>query len=143
MPDKVIIKRKLSALRKYVHELQLVAFKDLDEYNSNTVARRFVERNLELAAESMIDICNMIVAGLRHPSPESYKACFQILRKENIISDEELMICKSIVGFRNLLVHVYDGIDNAQVFEIYINHTDDYVKFADAIDEWLKNSSDK
>jgi len=59
MIDKILIERKLGNIEEFLKELDAAPVGSLEEFKSNVVARRFIERNIELAIEQMLDICQL------------------------------------------------------------------------------------
>lgn len=68
-----------------------------EQYTKNTMLKRAVERNLEIIGEA--------VNRILHKSPEI-----------------EISNARQIVQFRNLVIHSYDSISDANVWAIIINH---------------------
>lgn len=56
MINKVLIKSKIKKMSKYINEIETYRPKSLQEYKNNLILKRFIERNLELAIQEMIDI---------------------------------------------------------------------------------------
>jgi uncharacterized protein with HEPN domain len=73
--------------------------KDFFEYQSNTMLKRAVERDLEIIGEAI----NRIITR---------DSDFQ-----NQISE-----AKSIIGLRNQIVHAYDNISDELIWSILTNH---------------------
>ena len=65
MIDPHVLTRKLKRIEQFLRELETADVPaTFDEFSSNTVVKRFVERNIELSIEQMIDICRHLVSGL-------------------------------------------------------------------------------
>lgn len=65
-------------------------------YQEDIVTRFFVERNLEIIGEAMN----------------------RILRKD---PDIAITHARNIVNLRNLIIHAYDGVDDAEIWRIVCN----------------------
>lgn len=140
MLDRLLIEKKLRKIEEFLRELEEVEIRSFDEFRVNTVLKRFVERNMELAVEQMVDVCKHFVAGLDLNEPETYAECFEILAKERIIPGDAVGKFKSMVRFRNILIHVYDGIDDSITYGVYTKHLDDFRAFIRNIRAYLLNS---
>ena len=138
MIDNKLIERKIRKMEQYLRELKTVQIKSLEEFTENTIVKRFVERNIELAIEQMIDICKHLVAGLDLAEPETYAGCFDILHKNKVIPVKPLPTFKAMARFRNRLIHVYDDIDDAITFEVYTKHLQDFKAFARVIRSFMQ-----
>jgi uncharacterized protein YutE (UPF0331/DUF86 family) len=141
MIDKTLVERKIRKMEQYLRELQTVQVKTLEEFTEDTIVKRFVERNIELAIEQMIDICKHLVAGLDLAEPETYAECFDILHRNKVIPEKPLPTFKAMARFRNRLIHVYDDIDDAITFEVYTKHLQDFKAFARVIRSFIKTKN--
>jgi len=141
MVDRLLIERKLGKIEVYLRELQSAQVKSLEEFRRNVVTKRFVERQLELCVEQMIDICKHLVAGLDLPEPETYAGCFDILAGAGVVPENHLTVFKSMARFRNLLIHGYDDVDDAVTYGIFTGRLGDFTMFASAIRDYLRKDS--
>lgn len=137
MVDRLLIERKLGRIEGYLRELQVIQVRNLDEFKGNVVMKRFVERQLELCVEQMIDICKHLVAGLDLPEPETYAGCFELLAAAGVVPESHLAVFKSMARFRNLLIHGYDDVDDAVTYGIFSARLGDFTAFAGAIRDYL------
>lgn len=129
MIDKILIERKLGNIEEFLKELDSAPIGSLEEFKSNVVARRFIERNIELAIEQMLDICKHLISGLDLKEPETYAECFDILSAGGVIHADDAKKFQAMTRFRNMLIHVYDGIDNAITYGIYTKRLADFTLF--------------
>ncbi len=97
-----------------------------------------MERNIELAIEQMIDICRHLVSGLDLSEPETYADCLDVIAQAGVLSRENLDTFKAMVRFRNMLIHIYDGVDDTITFEIYKDRLNDFMIFIKEIRSYLK-----
>lgn len=65
---------------------------------------------LQIMAQALLDI-TMHASSLMGSSPESYREAADILRSRGVIDDEDYRFIKSIIGFRNIIVHQYLNVD--------------------------------
>ena len=137
MVDRALVERKLSRIEGYLRELRGVSVGNLEDFQSDVVVRRFVERQIELSVEQMIDVCRHLVAGLHLPEPETYAHCFELLATAGVVPDESLSTFKSMARFRNLLIHGYDDIDDAVTYGVYSKRLGDFTSFITAIRNYL------
>lgn len=137
MIDKPLVEKKLRRIEEFLRELRGVEIGTIEEFKENVVTKRFIERNIELAIEQMIDICKHFVSGLDLSEPETYSDCFDILAKEGIIYEQSLDIFKSMVRFRNILIHAYEGVDDSITYGIYKLRLDDFRTFVKEIRDYL------
>jgi len=137
MIDKKLIEKKLRRIEDFLKELEIVKIDTIEDFKEDIVTKRFIERNIELAIEQMIDICKHFVSGLDLKEPETYTECLDILAKDRIILEENLDTYKSMVRFRNILIHAYEGVDDSITYGIYKKRLGDFRLFTKEIREYL------
>ena len=127
--DKKLLERKVLKIEGYLRELKGVKVETLQDYRENFVIKRFIERNLELIIEQIIDICRHLVSRVSSKVPETYSECFEILAEEGLINLENVEVYKRMAKFRNLLIHSYDKVDDEVVYGVYKKHLNDFSIF--------------
>jgi len=137
MIDKTLVEKKLRRIEEFLRELKDVEISSIEEFKENVITRRFIERNIELAIEQMIDICKHFVSGLDLSEPETYSECFDMLVKEGVVLKQSLDTFKSMVRFRNILIHGYEDVDDSITYGIYKQRLDDFKIFIKEIRNYL------
>ena len=141
MLDRERILAKLDELEGYLRELQEVAPASLEEYLQKVEKRRACERLLQIAIESVIDICGLFVAGLRLGLPGEEDDLFEMLERRGILSGSLTSRLRMMRGFRNLLVHGYGRVDDRMVYEAARTRLPDFEEFRQATLEALRQQS--
>lgn len=79
MVDRERILGKMAELDGYLNELRQILPQSFDEYVRSIEKRRACERLLQIAVEAVIDICAMLVQGLRLGLPAEEDDVFEKL----------------------------------------------------------------
>jgi uncharacterized protein YutE (UPF0331/DUF86 family) len=138
MIDQYLIERKLRRIEGFLREIVSAdAPKDFEDFSKNIVFKRFIERNIELAIEQMIDVCKHFISALDLQEPETYAECFRILGENGILGKETMGIFQSMARYRNLLIHGYDGIDDTVTYGIYKERLGDFRIFIESVRGYL------
>jgi len=139
MVNRELIERKLEKMVELLKELREVEINSFDKYSKNVVLKRFIERNLELLVEQMVSVCRHMAARLLDKIPESYSHCFELLAQKGVVPQEHLETYKKMARFRNLLVHLYDDVDDSIVYSIYKERLSDFELFIEDIRKFLSS----
>lgn len=97
-----------------------------------------VERRMQTAIESCINIGNHLIARLRLRAPRDYADVFRILGDAKILPLELVEKMTDMAKFRNLLVHVYGEIDHERIYDDLPVRLAALDAFAKYIAQWLK-----
>jgi len=116
---------ELDGYLRELHEIMPASFEDYKKIEK----RRACERLLQISIECVIDICALIVSGLRLGLPSEEDDLFEKLEQAEIISSSTKGTLKKMKGFRNILVHEYGRIDDELVYEVLKNKLDDFDVF--------------
>jgi uncharacterized protein YutE (UPF0331/DUF86 family) len=126
--DRERILAKLDELDGYVRDLQTIAPQDFAAYRQ-IEKKRACERLLQIAVECVIDVCNIMVSGLRLGLPAEENDLFEKLEQAGILSSEMKQTVQKMKGFRNILVHEYGYIDDIIVYQAATTELHDFAEF--------------
>lgn len=138
MIDRDRVLARLDDLDRYVTELRQIAPASLDEYRQSVEKRRASERLLQIAVESVLDVCGLLVVGLRLGLPGEEDDLFEKLEGADVISRASGQRLRRMRAFRNILVHEYTRIDDAIAFEVIAARLDDFDEFRQEIVQFLR-----
>lgn len=126
--DRERILAKVDQLDGYVAELKEIAPKSFAEYQK-VEKKRACERLLQVSIEVIIDICNLLVSGLRLGLPAEEDDLYRKLVEADIMTKEMGETLREMKGFRNVLVHEYARVDDRIVYEAVNTKSEDFALF--------------
>ncbi len=132
------ISRKLRFMKRYVDFLKSHRAISGEELEENYELRSAIERNLELALASMLDIGEIIISEKGFEKPEDYKSVMLILGKEGVLPKVFAEKLVPAVGVRNILVHMYTEVDVEKICEFLRGNLKDFDEFAKCVANYLK-----
>ncbi len=138
MVDQVLVERFLADIRANVRELREANDVTWEVYQTNTRARRFIERTLHILIEACIDVAHHIIADEQFREPTNYRDAFTVLAENKILRTEDLKTFHNMASFRNLLVHYYERVDDTIVYGIFTRHLSDFDLFVEGIVTYLQ-----
>jgi uncharacterized protein YutE (UPF0331/DUF86 family) len=140
--DRDRILGRLDDLTLYLRELREVAPASFGPYRQVAI-RRACERLLQIAIEAVIDVCAMLVAGLRLGAPGEEDDLFEKLAAAGVLPAELTARLRRMKGFRNILVHEYTRVDDEKVFAILQTGPADFEAFVREVLRALRGSPDR
>jgi uncharacterized protein YutE (UPF0331/DUF86 family) len=128
-----VVQRKLALLEQQVQRLGAsMESVLLDDFKDNWEKRCVVERALQVSVEIMIDVAERIIAlEGAGPVATAVEAIETLVRLKVLDSSVPYV---DMVRFRNMVVHQYEEIDSALLYELSKNRLGDFRKFRDEID---------
>jgi len=130
------IEQRLEKLKKCLIKLEPFKEKSKEEFLRDEYLQDIVERNLEVAIQSCIDIANRIISLDELEKPKDYYGSIIRLGEESILPYDFAQKFAPITGFRNILIHEYLDIDWDEVYK-NLQKIDQFYKFMDYIKKWL------
>lgn len=132
------INDKLKEIRRFVAEL--TKFKGIkgQELEVDELKKRFVEREFQLAAELVLDVCGLVIAEYGYRTPEDYKDKIVILGENGVLTREFADKFKSVAGLRNILVHDYVQINYNELARFLDESLGDFEEFIRMVAKSLK-----
>lgn len=137
MVNVILIRKLLADLREKRLLLKGKKIKDVKMLKEDAFLSNAVQHMMEIMVEISVDIGNHIIADEKWPTPSSNREIFEILEQNGVISSDVMDRCKRMVGFRNIVVHMYEKVDLEEVYIIYKRHLNDFEKFAGEIEVWI------
>lgn len=132
MLDKERVLGKVAELDSYLEELRQIVPDTLAAYQK-IEKKRSLERLLQLSIECVIDICKLLVSGLKLGVPSEENDIFEKLRAQGLLSKPIVTLLQDMRAFRNILFHEYATLKDEIVFEKVQNHRVDFQKVKKAI----------
>lgn len=131
MTDEDLVRKKLAFIETCLRDLRETAAPERIE--SDIKERRFIEHTLQICIQAVQDVGLHIVADEKLGEPRTNADLFQLLANAYWISTEQAANLKSIIGFRNVLVHGYTAVDTSILRDVVENRLNDLQKFVDLI----------
>ncbi len=135
--DRERILAKIDQLDAYIDELKGIAPKSFGEYQ-RVEKKRACERLLQVSVEVVIDICNLLVSGLRLGLPAEEEDLFRKLVRAGVITEDMDARLREMRGFRNILVHEYAQVDDRLVYEAVKTKLEDFASFRQEVLAYLR-----
>ena len=99
-------------------------FRDLPQIIKDGIFKR-----TEHAIELIFDIMGEIIREKKLETPKDDYNIVDILRKNGVLGEDEAKTLKGMRGFRNVLVHVYEDLNEEEAYENIRNGTKDLKEF--------------
>lgn len=117
MVDRELVQGRLLKLEEYINDLKEYEDISWEDYKRDKLIRRFVERSLQLAIESCLDIGNHIISDERLGIADTNADIIRILAENDIIKEDVGSYIK-MAKFRNVIVHDYANFDDEIIFKV-------------------------
>lgn len=137
MLDKERILSKIGTLDGYLEELRQIAPKTIKDYYK-IEKKRACERLLQISIECVIEICGLMVSGLKLGLPGEDNDLFEKLKRAGVLSASLTSKLQRMKGFRNILVHEYGEIRDDVVLQILRKNLKDFSIFKRSIIKRIK-----
>ncbi|MCK8817144.1 DUF86 domain-containing protein [Natroniella sulfidigena] len=124
MVDRELVKGRLLKLEEYINDLKEYEGIKFIKYKNDKLVKRFIERTLQLAIESCLDIGSHIISDERLGVANTNADIIRILVENNIIKDNADNYIK-MAKFRNVIVHDYANFDDEIIFAILTKNLKD------------------
>ena len=117
MVDSDVLQRKLQKLQEYLNEIKSYQTLTWEDYQSSKQVRRAVERLIQLIVDVAVDINIHALVDSGNPPPNNAYDSFIKASEIGFIPKKLAEEIAPSTGERNIIVHDYEVIDDAVVFE--------------------------
>jgi len=135
--DADVVRVRLARLDQQLQFLQPVAELPLAEFLADHRTHAAAERDLQVAVECVLDICNHIVATEGLGAPASYRDAIVLLGRGGVIPADFAKRLAPMASFRNILVHGYLELDRTQVHRFLCERLEDLRTFGMLVLDWI------
>jgi len=126
--------QKIAFIREQLGDIKtLTSAKNRSEILNDKILVKGLKYSLQTAIEAMIDIAFHIAAKKYNYAPEETRDAFRILRKNEVIGEEEFKTFSAMVGFRNRMVHLYQNVSDERVYEFSTTELNDFEVFINRV----------
>jgi uncharacterized protein YutE (UPF0331/DUF86 family) len=127
----------LDELSARLGRLEPLKSKSKAEFDADPYLRDIAERNLEVAAQCVLDISHRLISLAGASRPRDYYESILRLGELGVLPPEFAAHLAPLAGFRNILVHEYLEVDWREVYR-NLQQLDDLARFADGVRQWLR-----
>jgi uncharacterized protein YutE (UPF0331/DUF86 family) len=129
----------LDELSERLGRLEPLRSKSKAEFDRDPYLRDIAERNLEVAAQCVLDISHRLISLAGAQKPRDYYEAILRLGELGVLSPDFAAHLVPLAGFRNILVHEYLAVNWQDVYR-NLQQIDDQAKFADLVRQWLRQT---
>lgn len=132
-----VLHKRLEKLDEYLRILYSMQRYSRDEFVAHPERYGSAERFLHLAIEALTDMGNHVIAGLQLGTVDWHSDVPRRLREAGYIDEAAEQLWIKMIGFRNILVHEYLGIDRDIVYRVLHDHLDDIARLKHVFGQFL------
>ncbi len=133
--DKELVQRQLKQLRESVGILHSLGETQREEFTTDYRIYGLAERYLQLAIESCLHTCGILVASFGLRRPEGYHELLSIIAGQKIIPQALAYRLEILTNLRDSLVHDPGTLNRDLLYDHIQQRLDDLTTFADIVAE--------
>lgn len=141
MVDEEIFVDKLQYINQYTDDLRQMRGQSRDQYLTDMIRQRAVERTLMNLIQACIDLAQHIRSTEDLSASETAKQEIQALGEAEIITSKTQSKMEEAVGFRNILAHRYGDVDQEVVFDVLQDDLLWFERFQQELAQWFQQHS--
>lgn len=132
-PDR--LRPKIHHVRERLRRLRAIEERGWRAFRDDPLLQDAAVRNLQTSVEALLDMANHVVTREGLGTPASYREALDLLVDHGLLPDDRADAFRTMAGFRNRAVHLYDEIDAEEVFSIIEGDLGDFEVFIAAMVE--------
>ena len=143
MVDASVVNRLLQMLQSHREQLKKrhTSISSFKKFKADEFSQKAIQHYLQEMIQACIDIGNHIVSYEQLGNPEEYREIFDILYRKKIISEALTEKMKKMVGFRNVVIHLYEKVDLETIYNAFHRRLSDFDEFTMEIRRYLKSGA--
>lgn len=133
--DKSVLRNKINFINESLNKLNSLRLLNKNEFLNSFQAVDSCKYNLQVAIEAIIDIASHIVARGKMGVPVTSADAVKLLSERGLLTGEQTLHTIQMIKFRNRIVHLYQEVNNEQVYEILQTGLSDIQDFIEQIEK--------
>jgi uncharacterized protein YutE (UPF0331/DUF86 family)/predicted nucleotidyltransferase len=133
--DKELVQRHLKQLREAVYILKDLGKTKQEEFTTDYRVYGLAERYLQIAIESCLQVCGILVSSLGLRRPEGYHELLSVVATQKIIPNPLAYRLEILTNLRDTLVHDSSTLNHDLLYDYIQQRVDDFEVFANAVEE--------
>ena len=138
MVDEDVVVDKLRHINEYTEDLAEMRGLSKDEYVTDIVIQRAVERTFMNLIQACIDLAQHIRSAEDLDRSGTAKQEIEALGNANVVSTDTQQKLAEAVGFRNVLVHRYGDVDHDIVYDVLHEDLHWFEQFQQEVAQWFQ-----
>ena len=133
MVDKDILQLKLSFIDLKLRNLEILKHMERQDFLASFQSIDSAKYNLQVCIEALIDVSNHVVARERWGIPSTSAEAVKLLIKHGVLGKDQELPLVQMLKFRNRIVHLYQEVDDSEIYRILQENLDDIKDFIQAV----------
>ena len=126
-----VILKKFAVMDDEIARLRALGAVTTARLDQDHFLKHGIERALQICVEVVVDVAQRILSlEGRQPAPTAFDALNGLVAMGIIVSAERY---RSMIQFRNFVVHRYERVDSAVLLDILNHHLDDLTAFRNEV----------
>ncbi|MHA1612742.1 MAG: type VII toxin-antitoxin system HepT family RNase toxin [Promethearchaeota archaeon] len=139
----MLINRIIAKFEKIHENIELITNnlpKDESDFSQLGLIKDGIYKRYEFSVELILDIAAMINSHHKFGIPNNTMDIINNLKQNSVISVKNCDILHGMRSFRNVLVHVYDKLDDVLAYNNILANLDDFPKIEEEIMQFIRKS---
>lgn len=142
LSEKVVSERS-EWVREMLERIRALPLASLEEFSADPRNVDAAESCLRRALEALLDLGRHVLAKAFGDAPAEYKAVAGRLGERGILASDEAALLVRMAGYRNRLVHFYDRVSVAEIYNICTHRLVDIERVLGALLRWIREQPDR
>jgi uncharacterized protein YutE (UPF0331/DUF86 family) len=142
LSEKVLVERS-DWVRQMLQRIRALPLDSLEVFAAEPVTVDAAESCLRRALEALLDLGRHVLAKGFGEAPAEYRAVAERLGTVGVLDPDETRVFMRMAGYRNRLVHFYDRVGEAELFEICAQRLGDVEVVLGGVHRWIRQHPDR
>ncbi len=138
-----VVAERVSWIRRMLQGLRDLPLDSEKSFQEDPRTPAAAESYLRRALEALFDLGRHVLAKGLGVAAVEYKQIAVQLAANGILCDEDSRLMRDMAGYRNRMVHFYDEVGTAELYQLARNATGDLERLLAVILEWIAGNPER
>lgn len=145
-PDRLsrkVVTERSDWVREMLERIRALPLASLGDFAADQRNVDAAESCLRRALEALLDLGRHMLAKGFGSAPAEYKQVAQGLGACGVLNEDEAALFVRMAGYRNRIVHFYDRVSEAELYELCSSQLTDFEVVLGGLHRWIRDHPDR
>lgn len=144
-PDRLsrkVVTERSDWVREMLERIRMLPLASLEDFASDQRNVDAAESCLRRALEALLDLGRHTLAKGFGDAPAEYRQVAERLGTQGVLMEDEAALFVKMAGYRNRIVHFYDRVSDAELYELCSSRLTDVEVVLGGLHRWIRDHPD-
>lgn len=136
--DRRVVAERSEWVREMLERIRALPLESVETFSADSRNVDAAESCLRRALEALLDLGRHVLAKGFGDAPAEYREVAERLGARQVLDDDEVSLFTRMAGYRNRMVHFYDEVSEAELYDLCATRLGDVERVLGGLHRWIR-----